>query len=434
MSRSTSRSRALTLHSSALSDAEHALFSASFCEVADLPQNTIDWEATRVEVSLREARAWLCGRYPEIGSGVVDEILRLFAPATRLTPGAFSAALRLALHAREQPGMSVDRSMAFLQAPVPPSLPRVNTTNPFFSLPTPAPSPEASTRPMLPSRSSSRPTGSDSASTSSGASSIGSRASSASTPARRTSGHAYSVSLSALAITDSNNSATPPPVHPLRRAVTQTEPKTPPPSVDATIRRSPSNPFKQRPNPSPPARPPPLPPRRASTSGPVPILSPFDTGSFPPPPPIPTSAYPYPSSNSNSAGFRPAPPPLAPRTAPAGKSAFSPISPPKTRWTSSARPAFDLEGFKASVQPPTPADSGSDPYSFVTGRRVVSDGSPTSAPPNTRRERTTSTSPSRAAPREDAGAIVLPRALRRTLAGAGWVGAERGERDGLLGT
>ncbi|KAF7312820.1 Glycolipid transfer protein [Mycena kentingensis (nom. inval.)] len=98
MSRRDSSSRTLSLHPSALSDAEHVLFAGSLASLIDQPADTIDWD--RAAVSVREARAWLCGRYPDLGAGTVDEILRLFAPATTLSAGAFAAVLRLALHAQ----------------------------------------------------------------------------------------------------------------------------------------------------------------------------------------------------------------------------------------------------------------------------------------------------------------------------------------------
>ncbi|KAJ6555291.1 hypothetical protein B0H10DRAFT_2122947, partial [Mycena sp. CBHHK59/15] len=107
--------RRLSLHPSALSDAEHALFTASLADLAEVPHSTIDWD--QVSVSVREARAWLCGRYAALGAGTVDEILRLFAPATALVGGAFFAALRLIQHA--QAGRPVDRGLALSRAPPP---------------------------------------------------------------------------------------------------------------------------------------------------------------------------------------------------------------------------------------------------------------------------------------------------------------------------
>ncbi|KAJ7696173.1 hypothetical protein B0H16DRAFT_1750400 [Mycena metata] len=106
--------RRLSLHPSALSDAEYTLFTVSLGDLLDLDANDsgIDWE--RLSLSVREARAWLCGRHASLGSATVDEILQLF-PAPTLSGGAFFAALRLVLHA--QVGQGVDRSLVFLQDP-----------------------------------------------------------------------------------------------------------------------------------------------------------------------------------------------------------------------------------------------------------------------------------------------------------------------------
>jgi hypothetical protein len=151
-------SRRLSLHPSALSDAEHALFTASLADLADVDvhDGTTDWE--RISVSVREARAWVCGRYPGLGAGRVDEVcaaffgvpsvLRSFLPVipgftcqsdasssflfvwhvtSKLTNiqmlhlfpaptfggGAFFALLRLVLHT--QAGTPIDRSLAFVQ-------------------------------------------------------------------------------------------------------------------------------------------------------------------------------------------------------------------------------------------------------------------------------------------------------------------------------
>ncbi|KAJ7065731.1 hypothetical protein C8F01DRAFT_1126489 [Mycena amicta] len=417
-SRRGSASRSLSLHPSALSDAEHTLFTASLVDLtdADVDAGTIDWEGTTL--SVREARAWLCGRYPELGAGTVDEILRLFAPATTLSAGAFAAALRLVLHARA--GAGIHRSLAFVQAPVPvsiASIPRVNTTNPF--LPTPAPSPEALTRPLqlLPSRPSSD-TSSSITTSSSSSSSAHSRAS----PMRKSSGHAYSASLSALAVANPGSGSTPalspalpsPPVHPLRRAATQTQPQTRTPSIPKDTQTqpspSPSNPFNRfRP-------PPPLPPRRASTSTypSVPVLSPFDVGSSPSAP-----RWKDINTGTGSGSGNRNPPPLMPRTAPPTRSTFS--------------SAFDV-----SVQPPTPSSASASAFypsssshsSHSHSRRVVSDGSTPSPSPLSPSFPPPPAFPASSPAREMQ--MPMGRTLRRTLAGAGWVGAERGEREGLL--
>jgi hypothetical protein len=158
-------SRRLSLHPSALSDAEHALFTASLADLADVDvhDGTTDWE--RISVSVREARAWVCGRYPGLGAGRVDEVCTVFSgaphsflsvlcsflpvipgftcqsdasssflsfgvsgcdtrkltniqmlhlfPAPTFGGGAFFALLRLVLHT--QAGTPIDRSLAFVQ-------------------------------------------------------------------------------------------------------------------------------------------------------------------------------------------------------------------------------------------------------------------------------------------------------------------------------
>ncbi|KAJ7939449.1 hypothetical protein B0H13DRAFT_2648518 [Mycena leptocephala] len=253
-------SRRLSLHPSALSDAEYSLFTASLAGFADLDPNDntgIDWQ--QISVSVREARAWLCGRYASLGPGIVDEILRLF-PAPTLGGGAFFALLRLVLHT--QAGSAIDHSLAFVRAPVPAApIPGANRpSNPF--LPTPAPSPEFRQRPMSRSPNNKYNAASESiASTSS--SSASASASSGSSAARRI--HAYSSSLS-IAATNSVtnfNSGSAPPTHPLRRASTQTSSSTSS-SVVGQSTASPT-PSASSANPN-PFRAPPLPPQRASTS------------------------------------------------------------------------------------------------------------------------------------------------------------------------
>jgi hypothetical protein len=83
-----------------------------------------------VRVSVREARAWLCGRYASLGTGTIDEviflscfpfviaslhgndILRLFPGASTLG-GVFLTLRRLVLH--RQAERPIDRSLPFLQ-------------------------------------------------------------------------------------------------------------------------------------------------------------------------------------------------------------------------------------------------------------------------------------------------------------------------------
>lgn len=115
--------RPLTLHASALSDVEYDLYTSSLndlCVTNDtdpsIARDDAHFETTSVGV--REARAWLRGRYHDLPASDIDDILRLFSPSLKpsdtLTGGQFFAALRLVIHA--QSGKGVDRSLAFVQA------------------------------------------------------------------------------------------------------------------------------------------------------------------------------------------------------------------------------------------------------------------------------------------------------------------------------
>ncbi|KAI0030175.1 hypothetical protein K488DRAFT_72407 [Vararia minispora EC-137] len=118
--------RPLALHVSALNDEEYSLFSASFADLLadDTPADKIEYEAQTV--SLREARAWLRGRYADIPPPELDEALRLFAPSPGpdavLTGNQFFALLRVVLHMRA--GSKPDRNLVFEQVhpprPAPP--------------------------------------------------------------------------------------------------------------------------------------------------------------------------------------------------------------------------------------------------------------------------------------------------------------------------
>ncbi|KAM5541860.1 hypothetical protein V8D89_004589 [Ganoderma adspersum] len=107
-------SRPLTLHVSALNDAEYARYTASIHDILDSEPPDYD----KAAVGVREARAWLRGRYPTLASHTLDSILRLFAPelgaADVLTGGQFFAVLRLVSHVLG--GKGVDPSLVFVQA------------------------------------------------------------------------------------------------------------------------------------------------------------------------------------------------------------------------------------------------------------------------------------------------------------------------------
>ncbi|RDX39448.1 hypothetical protein OH76DRAFT_1424321, partial [Lentinus brumalis] len=72
----------------------------------------------KLAVGVREARAWLRGRYPALAPSTLDSILRLFSPdlgpTDVLTGGQFFAALRLVSHVLG--GKEMDPSLVFIQA------------------------------------------------------------------------------------------------------------------------------------------------------------------------------------------------------------------------------------------------------------------------------------------------------------------------------
>ncbi|KAG1808155.1 hypothetical protein EV424DRAFT_1646874 [Suillus variegatus] len=126
--------RPLILHVSALNDLEYNLFTSSLNDLAVSPDTVHDdahFEA--MSVGVREVRAWLRGRYPNLPTADIDKILKLFYPnllhTDCLTGGQFFAALRLVLHAVS--GKRVDRTLAFVQAhPTPEVLERSRSNSP----------------------------------------------------------------------------------------------------------------------------------------------------------------------------------------------------------------------------------------------------------------------------------------------------------------
>ncbi|EIN08752.1 hypothetical protein PUNSTDRAFT_120343 [Punctularia strigosozonata HHB-11173 SS5] len=141
-------SRPLLLHTSALNDAEYDLYTACFRDLVDADddehrtQCDDDQHLDRTTVGVREVRAWLRGRYPDVATQDVDSILRLFCPnlgpTDILNGGQFFAVLRLLTHVRH--GEALDRSLVFRQAhpepssrvssPFKPPPPRRSTTLP----------------------------------------------------------------------------------------------------------------------------------------------------------------------------------------------------------------------------------------------------------------------------------------------------------------
>ncbi|KAL1941775.1 hypothetical protein VTO73DRAFT_6775 [Trametes versicolor] len=113
-------SRPLTLHVSALNDAEFTTYTSSLHDIIDYDpkQASAAPDYDRLTVGVREARAWLRGRYPTIAPNTMDTILRLFSPdlgpADVITGGQFFAAMRLVSHALG--GKEVDPGFVFLQA------------------------------------------------------------------------------------------------------------------------------------------------------------------------------------------------------------------------------------------------------------------------------------------------------------------------------
>ncbi|KAF8831873.1 hypothetical protein HHX47_DHR1001202 [Lentinula edodes] len=117
-------SRRLNLHVSALNDAEYQLYTSSLADIT-LTDSQVDDGIEHddayfenISITVREARAWLRGRYSHISAAMLDNILRFFSPnlsqTDMLSGGQFFAALRLVLHVES--GKDVDRALAFVQA------------------------------------------------------------------------------------------------------------------------------------------------------------------------------------------------------------------------------------------------------------------------------------------------------------------------------
>ena len=70
--------RPLALHASALSDAEYDLYTTSLRDIAlaDDDGNREDAYFEKITVGVREARAWLRGRYSHIPAPVIDGVSR----------------------------------------------------------------------------------------------------------------------------------------------------------------------------------------------------------------------------------------------------------------------------------------------------------------------------------------------------------------------
>lgn len=67
--------RSLSLHVSALNDDEYTLFTSSFADlVASDASLATDDHLEKHTVSVREARAWLRGRYPDLLVADLDQV------------------------------------------------------------------------------------------------------------------------------------------------------------------------------------------------------------------------------------------------------------------------------------------------------------------------------------------------------------------------
>ncbi|PPQ75893.1 hypothetical protein CVT24_001082 [Panaeolus cyanescens] len=144
--------RKLALHASALNDAEYDLYTESLkeivlgdCDEDSSPREGDDAYYERMTVGIREARAWLRGRYSSLSAGVIDRILRLFSPtlaaAGTLSGEEFFAALRLVVHAES--GKEPERSLVFSQAH--PTSSSIHESIPAHTVPTPSTTPAKST-------------------------------------------------------------------------------------------------------------------------------------------------------------------------------------------------------------------------------------------------------------------------------------------------
>ncbi|KAK6977878.1 hypothetical protein R3P38DRAFT_2666063 [Favolaschia claudopus] len=100
--------RPLSLHSSALNDAEYTLFTENLSSIVDS-----DGDPEAQALTIREVRAWMRGRYPAIPAATIDKILALFPSKDGISGAEFFAALRLVLHV--EAGKDVDRALAFVQ-------------------------------------------------------------------------------------------------------------------------------------------------------------------------------------------------------------------------------------------------------------------------------------------------------------------------------
>ncbi|KAJ6632393.1 hypothetical protein B0H10DRAFT_1977193 [Mycena sp. CBHHK59/15] len=101
--------RPLSLHTSALNDAEYALFTENLGSLLDADGENAEGQT----LTIREVRAWMRGRYPSVPATTIDRILALFPSKDAIHGDEFFAALRLVLHVES--GKEIDRALAFVQ-------------------------------------------------------------------------------------------------------------------------------------------------------------------------------------------------------------------------------------------------------------------------------------------------------------------------------
>ncbi|KAI0259071.1 hypothetical protein BC834DRAFT_661855 [Gloeopeniophorella convolvens] len=360
--------RSLFLHLSALNEDEYALFTSSLTDLVASDTPPLDDEQfEKQSVSIREARAWLRGRYADLPVTDLDEILRLFAPSPGQDPilsgGQFFAVLRLVLHLRS--GAELDRGLVFKQV-------FPNSQN----------EPVSPTRPVndRPSRQYPAP------------------------PRRRQSaaGTAFDAptpDINPFTPTNYTHDLPQPPVHPDLRTGTISSPtivpaKPPPPPPPATppaYTHHASNPFvaraaaaaTTRTDPSPERKIPPLPPRKAP-----PVLPPRSTSllvsapggslrSKPPPPPLPskvphlTTSLMKQSLQASKAGQdakRMEAQREQERILQVLKSSTRSVSPPKRSGLGSSSSRSSSDGIRPSVPTLPPRPRVSPPGSIVSTR------------------------------------------------------------------
>ncbi|KAJ7262758.1 hypothetical protein B0H12DRAFT_1104331 [Mycena haematopus] len=108
--------RPLSLHPSALNDAEYTLFTENLASLLRLGAGAHRDEPEAQTLIFGVVRAWMCVRYPAVPARTIDQILALFPSKDTINAGEFFAALRLVLHV--EAGKDVDRDLAFVQGSV----------------------------------------------------------------------------------------------------------------------------------------------------------------------------------------------------------------------------------------------------------------------------------------------------------------------------